>query len=90
MAHRPVLATNHVIEIMLKWLELRDWGEAFLKVIPPRKGGVLRADQEQGEEDVANGDEDVNEEDAEAEQMKQLEEIAAFEEGSEDENEDKE
>ncbi|KAK8055174.1 tRNA (guanine(9)-N1)-methyltransferase [Apiospora rasikravindrae] len=36
---RHVLATNHVVEIMLRWLETGDWGEAFMKVIPPRKGG---------------------------------------------------
>ncbi|OKL56702.1 tRNA (guanine(9)-N1)-methyltransferase [Talaromyces atroroseus] len=42
MASRPVLATNHVVEIMIKWLELGDWGEAFMKVIPPRKGGTLK------------------------------------------------
>ncbi|MCJ1481906.1 hypothetical protein MMC06_002067 [Schaereria dolodes] len=42
MNSRFVLATNHVLEIMLKWLELGDWGETFLKVIPKRKGGVLK------------------------------------------------
>ncbi|KAL8711045.1 MAG: hypothetical protein Q9220_004426 [cf. Caloplaca sp. 1 TL-2023] len=42
MASRFVLATNHVAEIMLKWLELGDWGQAFLQVIPSRKGGVLK------------------------------------------------
>lgn len=43
MASRFVLATNHVSEIMLRWLELGDWGEAFVKVIPQRKGGMLKA-----------------------------------------------
>ncbi|CAI7577479.1 unnamed protein product [Penicillium glandicola] len=96
MAHRPVLATNHVIEIMLAWLELRDWGAAFMKVIPTRKGGALRGKQNEGEDDAENDAEDAEdaedatEEDLEADQMKQLEEIAAFEEGSEDENEEKE
>ncbi|MCJ1249545.1 tRNA methyltransferase 10 [Trapelia coarctata] len=42
MTSRFVLATNHVSEIMLKWLELGNWGEAFLKVMPKRKGGVLK------------------------------------------------
>jgi tRNA (guanine9-N1)-methyltransferase len=42
MQSRSVLATNHVVEIMLRWLECGDWGEAFVKVIPKRKGGKLR------------------------------------------------
>ncbi|KAL8679611.1 MAG: hypothetical protein Q9186_004124 [Xanthomendoza sp. 1 TL-2023] len=42
MTSRFVLATNHVVEIMLRWLELGDWGKAFIEVIPQRKGGVLR------------------------------------------------
>ena len=41
MTSRFVLATNHVAEIMLRWLELGDWGNAFLQVMPKRKGGVL-------------------------------------------------
>lgn len=42
MTSRFVLATNHVAEIMLRWLELGDWGKAFLQVVPKRKGGVLK------------------------------------------------
>jgi tRNA (guanine9-N1)-methyltransferase len=42
MNSRSVLATNHVYEIMLKWLELENWGQAFMEVIPKRKGGVLK------------------------------------------------
>ena len=42
MTSRAVLATNHVHEIMLRWLELRDWGNAFVQVIPKRKGGTAR------------------------------------------------
>ena len=42
MQSRFVLATNHVVEIMLRWLECGDWGEAFMRVIPKRKGGSLR------------------------------------------------
>ncbi|KZF21828.1 hypothetical protein L228DRAFT_196313, partial [Xylona heveae TC161] len=37
MASRFVLATNHVSEIMVRWLELGDWGEAFISVLPKRK-----------------------------------------------------
>ncbi|KPM34230.1 tRNA (guanine(9)-N1)-methyltransferase [Neonectria ditissima] len=42
MQSRSVLATNHVVEIMLKWLQYENWGDAFLDVIPKRKGGQLR------------------------------------------------
>ena len=49
MQSRFVLATNHVVEIMLRWLECGDWGEAFMKVIPKRKGGTLKLDDDEVE-----------------------------------------
>jgi tRNA (guanine9-N1)-methyltransferase len=50
MQSRKVLATNHVNEICVKWLECGDWGEAFMKVIPKRKGGKLKGTTEDGHE----------------------------------------
>ena len=42
MRTRSVLATNHVVEIMLNWLVSGDWADAFTKVMPKRKGGTVR------------------------------------------------
>jgi tRNA (guanine9-N1)-methyltransferase len=39
-----------VVEIMLKWLETGDWGEAFLSVIPKRKEPKLKGKKEDSQE----------------------------------------
>ncbi|EEQ88443.1 tRNA m(1)G methyltransferase domain-containing protein [Blastomyces dermatitidis ER-3] len=54
MQSRYVLATNHVIEIMIRWLELGDWGKAFCMVLPKRKGGVLKDKPGEGENQEEN------------------------------------
>ncbi|KAI1081005.1 tRNA-methyltransferase-domain-containing protein [Whalleya microplaca] len=51
MQSRHVLATNHVMEIMLRWLESGHWGTAFMKVIPTRKGGTLKENENTPEAD---------------------------------------
>ncbi|GAB4820864.1 hypothetical protein N2152v2_007910 [Parachlorella kessleri] len=37
LASSQVMTTNHVVDIILRWLELRDWEAAFNAVIPTRK-----------------------------------------------------
>lgn len=60
MASRQVLATNHVVEIMLRWLECRDWGQAFSEIMPKRKGAKLREESPDG---VADGPEENDQDD---------------------------
>jgi tRNA (guanine9-N1)-methyltransferase len=59
MQSRKVLATNHVVEIMVRWLECGDWGEAFMKVIPKRKGVKLREGEQQDSPAVDGDDDEV-------------------------------
>lgn len=61
MQSRYVLTTNQVVEIMAKWLECGDWGEAFLTVIPKRKGGTLKAESSCGTPAADNGEDDEEE-----------------------------
>ncbi|KAF2008212.1 hypothetical protein P154DRAFT_403608, partial [Amniculicola lignicola CBS 123094] len=49
MKSRQVLVTNHVLDIMLKWVEYGDWGRAFMEVLPERKGAVLRSKSEEAD-----------------------------------------
>jgi len=61
MQSRTVLAVNHVVEIMLKWLVTGDWGEAFLSVIPKRKEAKLKAEkggENQGDEEESEDEEE--------------------------------
>lgn len=78
MASRSVLTTNHVVAIMLQWLEVQDWGEAFMKVIPQRKGGKLKGQTKDDGENEENGNEGEKEDagEGEEEQGTTMEEIA--------------
>ncbi|KAL1799933.1 hypothetical protein ACET3X_000275 [Alternaria dauci] len=58
MKSRQVLVTNHVLEIMLKWMEFGDWGKAFMAVMPERKGAKLKGDVEDGDDEAAAAAED--------------------------------
>ena len=85
MASRQVLTTNQVVEIMLSWLETRDWEQAFVKTIPQRKMAELKkgkkedGGEEEDEEEEYEGEEEEEEHEEETVKKEEAADDAAEE-----------
>lgn len=64
MQSRTVLATNHVVEIMVDWLESGSWEQAFLKCIPKRKEATLKRNKDKSKKGGEEGEEHHDEDEA--------------------------
>jgi len=76
MAARHVLTVNQVLEIMLQWLETKDWETAFRAIIPARKLPEGKQDKAVLPDGMENGKE-INQSErneSESEQVESLDE----------------
>ncbi|CAO3634365.1 unnamed protein product [Mucor fragilis] len=64
LASRKVLTVNQVFEIMVKWLDCRDWEKAFMEIIPERKLKESTFINQHGEEEKIEEEEEEEEEKA--------------------------
>ncbi|KAL9554848.1 hypothetical protein PS6_003175 [Mucor atramentarius] len=73
LASRKVLTVNQVVEIMVKWLDCRDWEKAFMEIIPERKLKESTFINQQGEEEKIEDEEGEEEKEGEDTTKNQVE-----------------
>lgn len=59
MRTRPVLTVNHVYEIICRFVECKDWKQAFINTLPKRKGAEIKS-KDEDEETKNSSDEAVD------------------------------
>lgn len=81
MSSSQVLTVNQVVEILLKFLELRDWKTAFFQVIPQRKrcgaqgenGNELEGEANEGSENLLEGQKKMKMSETDSEESEEVE-----------------